>query len=122
MLHFVSYVSDSVRLRHGVVQSAFNLLAEGHTVPFIARYRAARVGNVNAEQLYILQNYYNIFETINKIRSNRIGLNTCHRQIGRTARMTLCRAVHLSSMLLKDLSLKNVLNTHMMGSESTVKF
>ena len=72
MLHFTSYISDLMQLRHGVVQSTFSLLAEGHTVPFIARYRASKVGNINAEQLYVLQNYYKEFETMNKTRSNRI--------------------------------------------------
>ena len=72
MLHFISYISSLVQLRRGVIQSTFNLFAEGHTVPFIARYRASMVGNIGAEQLYVLQNYYKEFVTMDKTRMSRM--------------------------------------------------
>ena len=72
MKHFISYVSGLLALRRGVVQSAFKLLDEGHTVPFIARYRASKVGNIDAEQLYVLHNFHKQFETIDKLRVNRM--------------------------------------------------
>ena len=72
MLHFISYISSLVQLRRGIIQSTFHLFVEGHTVPFIARYRASMVGNIGAEQLYILQNYYKEFVTMDKTRMNRM--------------------------------------------------
>jgi protein Tex len=52
MLDAVQVISSELKLPPEKVAGAVELLREGATVPFLARYRKERVGSLNEEQLY----------------------------------------------------------------------
>lgn len=52
MLDAVQVISSELKLSPPKVAGAVELLREGATVPFLARYRKERVGSLNEEQLY----------------------------------------------------------------------
>lgn len=58
MLNLVDHLAQELSLRPDHVQSALDLFAEGATVPFIARYRKERTGEMNEIQLRELQDRY----------------------------------------------------------------
>ena len=51
MLNIPQLLSEELSLRPAQVASALELLAEGATVPFIARYRKERTAEMNEIQL-----------------------------------------------------------------------
>ncbi|WP_017325921.1 Tex family protein [Synechococcus sp. PCC 7336] len=58
MLDFVPFLARELSLRPAQVQNALELLGEGATVPFIARYRKERTGEMDETQLRALQDRY----------------------------------------------------------------
>lgn len=58
MLNLLDHLAQELSLRPDHVQSALDLFAEGATVPFIARYRKERTGEMNEIQLRELQDRY----------------------------------------------------------------
>jgi uncharacterized protein len=58
MLNLVQYLAQELNLRPAQIQSALDLFAEGATVPFIARYRKERTGEMNETELRELQDRY----------------------------------------------------------------
>ncbi|MEI6062977.1 MAG: Tex family protein [Pseudanabaena sp. ELA748] len=58
MLNLEQILSQELSLRPAQIQNALALFAEGATVPFIARYRKERTGEMNEIQLRDLQDRY----------------------------------------------------------------
>ena len=58
MLNLEQILSQELSLRPVQIQKALELFAEGATVPFIARYRKERTGEMNEIQLRELQDRY----------------------------------------------------------------
>ena len=58
MLNLEQILSQELSLRPSQIQNALALFAEGATVPFIARYRKERTGEMNEIQLRDLQDRY----------------------------------------------------------------
>jgi uncharacterized protein len=58
MLNLEQILSQELSLRPVQIQKALELFAEGATVPFIARYRKERTGEMNEIQLRDLQDRY----------------------------------------------------------------
>lgn len=58
MLNIPQVLAEELSLRPSQVQNALELLAEGATIPFIARYRKERTGEMNEVQLRDLSDRY----------------------------------------------------------------
>ena len=58
MLNIPQILAQELSLKSFQVQNALELLAEGATVPFIARYRKERTGEMNETQLRELFDRY----------------------------------------------------------------
>lgn len=55
----ISKVSKKINLKETQIKNVINLLAEGATIPFIARYRKEMTGNLNEEELRLIETEYN---------------------------------------------------------------
>jgi uncharacterized protein len=51
MSDYAQSIAQALALRAGQVSAAIELLDEGNTIPFIARYRKERTGTLDEEQL-----------------------------------------------------------------------
>ncbi|MFX0211117.1 MAG: Tex family protein, partial [Candidatus Hodarchaeota archaeon] len=63
-MDFVSTISKKNRLTPQQVQEAIHLLDEGNTIPFIARYRKERTGNLDEESLRQIELQYERFKKL----------------------------------------------------------
>ena len=50
----ISKVSKKINLKEYKIKNIINLLNEGATIPFIARYRKELTGNLNEEELRLI--------------------------------------------------------------------
>ncbi len=57
-LDLVSNISNKIHLTQQQVQEAIHLLNEGNTIPFIARYRKERTGNLDEDALRQIELHY----------------------------------------------------------------
>ena len=55
----ISKVSKKINLKEYQIKNVINLLSEGATIPFIARYRKEVTGNLNEEELRLIETEYN---------------------------------------------------------------
>lgn len=55
MLEFASQIAATLQLKQQQVEAVLNLLAEGSTIPFIARYRKDKTGNLDEVQIQQIQ-------------------------------------------------------------------
>ena len=55
----INKVSSKINLKPSQIKAVINLLSEGATIPFIARYRKEVTGNLNEEELRLIETEYN---------------------------------------------------------------
>ena len=55
----INKVSKKINLKEYQIKNVINLLSEGATIPFIARYRKELTGNLNEEELRLIETEYN---------------------------------------------------------------
>ena len=55
----ISKVSKKINKQEYQIKNVINLLGEGATIPFIARYRKEVTGNLNEEELRLIETEYN---------------------------------------------------------------
>ena len=55
----INKVSKKINLKEYQIKNVINLLNEGATIPFIARYRKELTGNLNEEELRLIETEYN---------------------------------------------------------------
>lgn len=55
----ISKVSKKINKQEYQIKNVINLLSEGATIPFIARYRKEMTGNLNEEELRLIETEYN---------------------------------------------------------------
>ena len=55
----VSKVSKKINLKEYQIKTVINLLSDGATIPFIARYRKEATGNLNEDELRVIETEYN---------------------------------------------------------------
>ena len=55
----INKVSNKINLKPSQIKSVINMLSEGATIPFIARYRKEVTGNLNEEELRLIETEYN---------------------------------------------------------------
>jgi len=64
----LSFISQSLNLGENQVKTVISLLEEGNTVPFIARYRKERTGNLNETEIL---NIKDMFEYITELNDRK---------------------------------------------------
>lgn len=69
MLNIPQLLASELNLKPYQVQNALELLAEGATIPFIARYRKERTGEMNEVQLRDLADRYNYLTELEERKS-----------------------------------------------------
>lgn len=55
----INKVSSKINLGSNQIKAVINMLSEGATIPFIARYRKEVTGNLNEEELRLIETEYN---------------------------------------------------------------
>ena len=60
MLNISQLLAEELSLRPAQIKSALDLFAEGATVPFIARYRKERTGEMDEVQLRDLSDRFHL--------------------------------------------------------------
>ena len=63
MLPFSAAIADHLKIRSQQVDTVLSLLAEGATIPFIARYRKDKTGNLDEVQILRIQDESNAMKT-----------------------------------------------------------
>src|SRR4249919_4207522 len=54
-MNFIQHISRTLQLKPAAVEAVLNLLEEGATIPFIARYRKDRTGALDEVQVQQIQ-------------------------------------------------------------------
>ena len=57
-MDLINYVASSLKVKDSQVKAALDLLEQGATVPFIARYRKEVTGNLDEEQIFAIEKEY----------------------------------------------------------------
>ena len=58
MEEVINYLEDSLKLSKKQITTVLDMLAEGATIPFIARYRKVETGNLNEDQIRVIEEQY----------------------------------------------------------------
>ena len=78
----LEYVATQLRLSQSHVRNTIQLLDEDNTVPFIARYRKERTGELNEDQIRDIQHHFNYLRTLEKRK------DTILKSIGEQGKLT----------------------------------
>ena len=76
MLNIPQLLADELSLKPTQIKNALELLAEGATIPFIARYRKERTEEMNEIQLRDLSDRYTY---LSELEERKIGDSECDR-------------------------------------------
>lgn len=57
-MDLIKYVAETINVKEKQVSTALDLLKQGATVPFIARYRKEATGNLDEEQIFAIEKEY----------------------------------------------------------------
>ena len=57
-MDLINYVASSLKVKDSQVKATLDLLGQGATVPFIARYRKEVTGNLDEEQIFAIEKEY----------------------------------------------------------------
>ena len=57
-MDLIKYVAETINVKERQVSAALDLLKQGATVPFIARYRKEATGNLDEEQIFAIEKEY----------------------------------------------------------------
>ncbi len=69
-MDIIKIISDELNIKQSQVQSAVNLLDEGNTVPFIARYRKEATGALDDTQLRLLEEKLAAYRALDERKSD----------------------------------------------------
>ena len=64
MEKIINIISEELKVKKNQVENAINLIDEGNTIPFIARYRKEATGGLSDEQLRILDERLNYLRNL----------------------------------------------------------
>lgn len=64
MEEVISFLVTSLGLQEKQIKEVLNMLAEGATIPFIARYRKEQTGNLNEDQIRAIEEQYKYQENL----------------------------------------------------------
>ena len=57
-MDLIKYVAETINVKEKQVSATLDLLKQGATVPFIARYRKEATGNLDEEQIFAIEKEY----------------------------------------------------------------
>ena len=57
-MDLIKYVAETINVKEKQVSAALDLLKQGTTVTFIARYRKEATGNLDEEQIFAIEKEY----------------------------------------------------------------
>ena len=60
----IKNIANDLNIKENQVQKTLELLENGNTIPFIARYRKEVTGNLNEEQIREIETVYNYQESL----------------------------------------------------------
>ena len=66
MEEVIKYLVTSLDLKETQIKEVLSMLAEGATIPFIARYRKDKTGNLNEDQIRVIEEQYKYQENLLK--------------------------------------------------------
>ena len=64
MEEVIKYLVTSLDLKETQIKEVLSMLAEGATIPFIARYRKDKTGNLNEDQIRYIEEQYKYQENL----------------------------------------------------------
>lgn len=64
MEEVIKYLVSSLGLKETQIKEVLAMLAEGATIPFIARYRKEKTGNLNEDQIRAIEEQYKYQENL----------------------------------------------------------
>ena len=64
MEEVISFLVSSLGLEEKQIKEVLSMLSEGATIPFIARYRKDRTGNLNEDQIRAIEEQYKYQENL----------------------------------------------------------
>ena len=64
MEEVISFLVTSLGLEERQIKEVLNMLSEGATIPFIARYRKDKTGNLNEDQIRAIEEQYKYQENL----------------------------------------------------------
>lgn len=64
----ISGVAQKIKVKEKQVETVLNLLSDGNTIPFIARYRKEATGNLDEDQI---REVYKVYEAANKLQQKK---------------------------------------------------
>lgn len=64
MEEVIKYLVDSLELKENQIKEVLTMLSEGATIPFIARYRKDKTGNLNEDQIRAIEEQYKYQENL----------------------------------------------------------
>ena len=56
--NIIKEIASSLKIRPQQVEATLNMLKEGNTIPFIARYRKELTGALTEEQIKVIEEHY----------------------------------------------------------------
>ena len=74
MNNIIDKLSESLKIQVKQIEAVLNLLSEGATIPFIARYRKEVTGNLNEDQIRAIEEEYNYQVNLQKRKDDVIRL------------------------------------------------
>lgn len=65
-IEIIGAIASQLKIQSKQVEAVLTLLEEGSTVPFIARYRKERTGNLDEEQIRVIEEQYSYRQNVEK--------------------------------------------------------
>ena len=65
-IEIIGTIASQLGIQPKQVEAVLTLLEEGSTVPFIARYRKERTGNLDEEQIRVIEEQYTYRQNVEK--------------------------------------------------------
>jgi uncharacterized protein len=102
-MQVLHYIIQQTQLSEKAIQNTLELLAEECTIPFIARYRKERTGNLDEVEIGTIVTYKEVFETLEKrkktilkaLEEQRVLTNEIQQKITATKELTSLEDLYL---------------------------
>ena len=72
--NIIKEIANELKIRTQQVEAVLNMLKEGNTIPFIARYRKEQTGALTEEQIKVIEEHYKYQENLLKRKEDVIRL------------------------------------------------
>lgn len=98
-----AYILENTQLPIKGIQAVVNLLADGNTIPFIARYRKEATGSLDEVAIQLVEKYWKEFEDLEKRRASILQTIEAQGKLSKELQAALEQAMTIQ--LLEDLYL-----------------